>query len=313
MSTRPAGSFCLCFFWQAVRHLWSLQLSGIPHHRDLQPGRNVYLTSWFIVSVLIFDRWWDLCGPYTCPRSPVTGSSTLVGMSTWPAVSFYLDYFWQAVRHLWFLHVSWIPHQRDFHLGTNIFLTSWFTLSVLILTGSDMSVVPTCGQNPHHTDLHPRIDVYLTSWFILSVWYLTGGDTSVVPTCVWEPPTQGPPSWYQCLPDQLVHSICVAFDRHWDVCDPYTCPGSAVTWTFTLVGMSTWPAALFCLCCFWQAVRHLWSLHVSWIPHQRDFHLGTNIYLTSWFTLSVLCLTGGEMSVVPTCGWDPLSHRSLPW
>ena len=46
-----------------------------------------------------------------------------------------------------------------------------------------MSVVPTCGQNPRHTDLHPRIDVYLTSWFILSVWYLTGGDMSVVPMC----------------------------------------------------------------------------------------------------------------------------------
>ena len=76
-----------------------------------------------------------------------------------------------------------------------------------------MSVVPTCGQNRRHTDLHPRIDVYLTSWFILSVWYLTGGDTSVVPTCVWEPSSQGPPPWYKCLPDQLVHSIWVAFDR----------------------------------------------------------------------------------------------------
>ena len=77
-----------------------------------------------------------------------------------------------------------------------------------------MSVVPTCGQDPRHTDLHPRIDVYLKNWFTLSVWYLTGGDTSVVPTCVWEPPSQGPPAWYECLPDQLVHSICVAFDRH---------------------------------------------------------------------------------------------------
>ena len=76
-----------------------------------------------------------------------------------------------------------------------IYRTSWFIVSVLILKGSDMSLVPTCGQNPCHTDLHPRIDVYLTSWFILSVWYLTGGDMSVVPTCVWEPSSQGPPPW----------------------------------------------------------------------------------------------------------------------
>ena len=76
-----------------------------------------------------------------------------------------------------------------------------------------MSVVPKCGQNSRHTDLHPRNDVYLTSWFILSVWYFTGGDTSVVPTCVWEPSSQGPQPWYERLPKHLVHSICVAFDR----------------------------------------------------------------------------------------------------
>ena len=83
----------------------------------------------------------------------------------------------------------------DLHPCRNIYLTHWFILSVLFLTGGDMSVVPTCGQYPRHTDLHPRIDVYLTSWFILSVWYLTGGDTSEVPTCVWEPSSQGPQPW----------------------------------------------------------------------------------------------------------------------
>ena len=72
----------------------------------------------------------------------------------------------------------------DLHPGRNIFLTSWFILFVLFLTGGEMSVVPTCGRDPCHTDLHPRIDVYLTRWFILCVWYLTGGDTSVVPTCL---------------------------------------------------------------------------------------------------------------------------------
>ena len=72
-------------------------------------------------------------------------------------------------------------------------------------------------------------------------------------------------------------------------------------------------AALFCLCCFLQAVRHLWSLHVSGIPRHIELLLDRIIYLTSWFIPSVLFLAGGEMSVVPTCGRDPLSHRSPPW
>ena len=44
-----------------------------------------------------------------------------------------------------------------------------------------------------------------------------------------------------------------------------------------------------------------------------DLHPGRNVYLTSWFILSVLFLTGGEMSVVPTGVHDPLSHRTPPW
>ena len=43
-------------------------------------------------------------------------------------------------------------------------------------------------------DLHPGRNVYLTSWFILSVLFLTFSETSVVP-------------------DQLIHSVCVVFDR----------------------------------------------------------------------------------------------------
>ena len=48
----------------------------------------------------------------------------------------------------------------------------------------------------------------------------------------------------------------------------------------------------------------MWSLHMSEIPHQADLHPMRYIYLTSRFILSVLFLTGGETSVVPTCVWD---------
>ena len=62
-------------------------------------------------------------------------------------------------------------------------------------------------------DPHPGRNVYLTSCFILSVLFLTGGKTSVVPTCVLDPPTKGLPPWYEHLPDQLIHSVCVVFNR----------------------------------------------------------------------------------------------------
>ena len=58
-----------------------------------------------------------------------------------------------------------------------------------------MVVVPTYVKNPHYTDLHPGRNVYLTSWFILSVLFLTGGEMSVVPICVWDPSSHGPPDW----------------------------------------------------------------------------------------------------------------------
>ena len=213
MSSWPASSFWLYWFWQAVKCLWSLYMSGFPHHTDLHTGRNVYLTSF-----VVFDRWWDICGPYTCPGSQITRTSTLVGMSTQQAISFYLCCFWQMVRHLWSLHVSRIH----------------------------------C-----HMDLHSSSNVYPTSWFILSVLFLTGIGTSVVPTCVWDPLSHGPPPWKKRLPNQLVHSVCDVFDGWWDIYGPYTCLGSPITWTSTQVGTSTWPAASFCLCCFWQVVRRL--------------------------------------------------------
>ena len=39
-----------------------------------------------------------------------------------------------------------------------------------------------------------------------------------------------------------------------------------------------------------------------------DFHPGGNIYLTSWFILSVLFLRDHEISVVPTLVQDPPSQ-----
>ena len=63
---------------------------------DLVPCRNVYLTSWFILSVLF-----------------LTGN-----------------------KRLWSLHMSRIPHHMDLHLGRNIYLTSWFILSVLFFDRS---------------------------------------------------------------------------------------------------------------------------------------------------------------------------------
>ena len=59
-------------------------------------------------------------------------------------------------------------------------------------------------------------------------------------------------------------------------------------------------------------VTNLWSLHVSNIPRDMDLLPGRNVYLTSWFILSVLFLTDIEMSVVPTRVWDPPSQLPPP-
>ena len=229
-STWPAGSCCLCYFCQAVRH-----------HADLHPGRNVYLTSWFILSVLFLTHR-EMSVVPTCVRDLPSHRSPPWQECLPDQLVHSLCCFWQMVRHLWSLHGSWIPH---------------------------------------HTHLHPSRNMYLTSWFILSVFF---------------------------------------FDRWWDICGPLTCLGSLVTstctlvetstwpassfclccfwqavkhlwslhlsripitWTSTLVGMSTWPASSFCLCCFWQAVKHLWSLHMSRIPHHMDLYPCRNVCLTS--------------------------------
>ena len=119
--TWKAGAVCLCCFWQVVRHLWSLYMSGIHRHADL------------------------------CSNS----------MSTQPAGSYCLYCFWQAVGHLWSLNVSGIPHHTYLHPSRNVSPTSWFILSVLFLTGGETSVVPTLhglfkcicrsGANPEKT------------------------------------------------------------------------------------------------------------------------------------------------------------------
>ena len=49
-----------------------------------------------------------------------------------------------------------------------------------------MSVVPTIPGIPHHMDLQPGRNVYLTSWFILFGLLLTGSEMCVIPTHVWD-------------------------------------------------------------------------------------------------------------------------------
>ena len=181
--------------------------------------------------------------------------------------------FWQAVTCLWSLHVAKISVTQ---ISTTGLMSTWPAgLFCLCCFWQAVSCLWSLhvAEIPCHTDIHPRIDVFLTSCFILSVWYLTGGDTSVVPTCL----------------------------------------GALITGTSTLVGTSTWPPGSFYLCCFWQAVRCVWSLHMSGICCYMDLHPGRNVYQTSCFILSVLFLTGGKTSLVPTCVLDPPSHRSPPW
>ena len=67
--------------------------------------------------------------------------------------------------------MSGIPHNTDLDPGSNIYLTSWFILSVLIFAFSETSVVPTHVQNTPSHGLHPGRNVYLTNWVILSVFF----------------------------------------------------------------------------------------------------------------------------------------------
>ena len=76
-----------------------------------------------------------------------------------------------------------------------------------------MSVVPICVWDlPSHRH-PPSRNLYPTSWFILSVLFFTANEMSVVPIHVWDYPSHRPPPYSQCLPDRLVHSVCVVFER----------------------------------------------------------------------------------------------------
>ena len=100
--------FILCCFSQVVRRLWSLYLAGIPSHRS--PPNLERLSDQLVHSVcIVFDK---------------------------------------AVRHLWSLHMSRIQHHADLHSSSNVYPTSWFILSVLFLTGGETSVVTTSVWDP---------------------------------------------------------------------------------------------------------------------------------------------------------------------
>ena len=81
----------------------------------------------------------------------------------------------------------------DLHPGRNVYLASWFILSVLFFTGGETSVVIRRVWDPLSHDLHPGRNISATRWFILSVLFLTGGETSVVPTHFRDPLSHGPP------------------------------------------------------------------------------------------------------------------------
>ena len=57
---------------------------------DLHPSRKVYQTSWFILSVLFLPGGEMSVVPIHVLGSPITQTSTPVGMSTKPAGSFCL-------------------------------------------------------------------------------------------------------------------------------------------------------------------------------------------------------------------------------
>ena len=93
------------------------------------------------------------------------------------------------------LHMSRIPCYMDLQPGRNVYLTSWFILSVLFLKSGETSVVIRRVWDPPSHDLHPGRNISPTSWFILSVLFLTGGEMSVAPTHFWDNQSQGPTPW----------------------------------------------------------------------------------------------------------------------
>ena len=239
----------------------------------------------------VFDRWWTSHRPlpwYECLLDQLVHSVCVV--------------FDRQREGRWSLQGVRDPHHTDIHPSRNVSLTSWFILSVLFLTGGETSVVPTYVQDTRDTDLYPGRNIYLTCWFILSVFFLRGSEMTVVLTGVRDPHhTDLNQNRNVSLTCCFILSV-MFFHRQWVIGGPYTCPESPVTQTSTVVGTSTWPAGSFCLCYFWQSVRH-----------HTDLYLGRNVYLTRWFILSLLFLRGSEMFVVPTRVQDPIAHILPPW
>ena len=217
------------------------------------------------------------------------------------------------VRFLWSVHVSWVPHHTELHPSRNVYLTSWFIMCVLFLTRGEMSVVLTRVSDNPVTRTSTPVGMSTQpagSFYLYCFWQ--DGETSVVPRCFQDPPVTRTSIHSRNINlNQPVHSVCVVFDRWWDVFGPYMYPGFPVTWTSTLLGMYTWPAGLLCLYCFWQVVRCLWSLHMSLSPITWTSTPVETSTQTSWFILSVLFLTGGEMSVVPTWSLGFPCHMDL--
>ena len=89
--------------------------------------------------------------------------------------------------------MSRMPYHMDFLPGRKVYLTSWFILSVLFLTGGETSVVLHMSRIHCYMHLHPDRNIYLTSWFILYVLFLTRGETFVVPVTVRDPQSHRPP------------------------------------------------------------------------------------------------------------------------
>ena len=170
-----------------VRHLWSLNVSGIPHYTDLYPSRNINPKSWFILSVLFFtggetslvpthvrdlrhtylhpDRNFYLTSQFILSMLslhmsgiPITWIYNLVGTSTGPAGSFSLCSFWQAVRCHTDLHPG-----RNVYQPAGSFCPCCFWQVVRHLWSLHVSGIP------RHVDLHPIRNAYLTGCFILSL------------------------------------------------------------------------------------------------------------------------------------------------
>ena len=266
--TRKAGSFCLCCFSLVVSHLWSLHMSGIPRHTYLHPDRNFYPTSWFILSVLSLH----MSG---IPHHMDLQSGRNIYWTSWVIQSvFFFDRQWDVTQTSTLVGMSTNQLVQYFHV---VFDRQWDVCGPYMCPRSPVTQTFTLVGMATNQLVH-SVHVVFARWWDLCGPYMCLGS---------------PVKWTSTLVGMSTSTAFSVFDKRWDICGPYTSLGSPFTWTSTRVGMSTCLAGSFCLCCFWQVVRHLCSLHVSAIPHHIDLHPARNIYPTSRFILSVFVSTGG--------------------